>query len=76
MSSDRKLDTQKPTAWPLGQGLSANAMRRLNEIEGNPFDAADEALFAFFDAQSMSAEERIAYLNRVRSGKPPSFAVE
>lgn len=37
---------------------------RLQEIESNPFDAEDEAMYAMFDREGWSHERRIAYIKK------------
>lgn len=44
--------------------LSAAEYRRMQEIEGNPFTAEDEAMFEMFDRKGLSTEQRIEYLNQ------------
>ena len=53
---------------PAGEANSDQARARLrvaahlHEIEGNPLDAADLAMFAMFEAKAWSFEQRRAYI--------------
>lgn len=42
--------------------ISRSEVRRLQEIEGNPLDADDLAMFAMFDREGWSAERRRAHI--------------
>lgn len=54
--------TQKPL-------LSDKDIRKMQEIEGNPFTSEDEAMFAMFDRKEWSAEERLDYIRQQASGE-------
>ena len=59
MSKNEKNLTAEELAHIRERGEIA---ARLQEIEGNPFDARDEAMFAMFDREGWSHERRIAYI--------------
>lgn len=48
----------------------------LQEIEGNPLDAADIAMFEMFDREGWSHEQRRAYIIAQARGEQVPFAAE
>ncbi|MDF1807763.1 hypothetical protein [Hyphomonas sp.] len=50
-----------------GARFSEDEIRKLQELEGNPFTPEDEAMFAMFDREGWTPEQRIAYLDKVFS---------
>jgi hypothetical protein len=70
----------------MGSKLSANGARshgkrlaeamRLQEIENNPLDAEDVALFEMFEREGWSQARRLEYLREWarRAGKTPNAA--
>lgn len=52
----------KPMQNHLGPGLSLREAMHLQELEGNPFDAEDIALFEMFEREGWSEEKCIAYI--------------
>lgn len=60
------MDTLPPRA-PLANGAAASRERRLaaarlQEIEGNPLDADDLAMFEMFEREGWSHERRRAFI--------------
>lgn len=60
------MKPKRPTAQPFDEA-AARAARgeeavHLQHMEGNPFDAEDEAMFAMFERKGWSHEERRAYI--------------
>ncbi len=47
---------------PFGPGLSLREAMHLQELEGNPFDAEDIAMFEMFEREGWSEEKCIAYI--------------
>lgn len=60
----------------LGPGLSADEIRRLQEIEGNPFSPEDEEMFAMFDREGWDHEQRAAYIRKKFNAEPVPNAAE
>jgi len=50
-----------------GVRFGAAEIRKLQELEGNPFTPEDEAMFEMFDREGWTPEQRIAYLDKVFS---------
>ena len=48
----------------------------LQEIEGNPLDAADIAMFAMFEREGWSEERCLAYIVAQSKGEPAPIAAE
>lgn len=44
--------------------LSDNDIRKMHEIEGNPFTPEDEAMFAMFDRKGWNTEKRLEYIRQ------------
>jgi hypothetical protein len=54
---------QKPVNRPDADALERRAFAiRMQEIEGNPLTAEDLAMFAMFDREGLTSEERLAYI--------------
>ena len=70
MKPDIKMMTDQQIAERRRRGLEA---RHLQEIEGNPLDAEDIAMFEMFDREGWTDEKCIAYIDaqaRILAGRP------
>jgi hypothetical protein len=60
------MDTLLPHTQPADEATASRdrcrAAARLQEIEGNPLDAADLAMFEMFERKGWSHERRRAYI--------------
>ncbi len=67
------MDTLPPRATLADEAAASRDRRlaaaRLQEIEGNPLDAADLAMFEMFEREGWSHERRRAYI-LARAAKP------
>ena len=54
--------------------LRPDEIRRLQEVEDNPFTADDEAMFAIFDREGWDTEQRIAYIRALFATSSPHAA--
>ena len=66
---------------PTTEQIAASRARRLEamhlqEIEGNPFDAEDIALFEMFDRKNWSHDQRRAFIIAQAKGEPVPVAAE
>ena len=60
------MDTMPPSAPPADEAVACRDRRlaaaRLQEIEGNPLDAADLTMFEMFEREGWSHERRRAHI--------------
>lgn len=70
----------KPATSPADQAQARKARRKeamhLQRMEGNPFDAEDNALFEMFERKGWSHEQRRAYIIAQAKGLTVSEAAE
>ncbi len=57
----KKADRLSPSEVEAARGLRLSAMR-LQDIEGNPLDAEDVAMFEMFEREAWSHDRRRAYI--------------
>jgi len=74
------VPTMKPSRKTDAEIAADKARQRdialLQAIEDNPFDAADEAMFAMFEREGWSHEECLAYIREQALKAAPSQAAE